>query len=188
MPYIIDNMIAEGKCDPFIVVMNDGMVRYPTTPEGPFSDTAMEDNLVGSCIPYIEANYPAKTDKWSRAIAGLSMGSGQCATTAYHHPDMFGYIGMFSGKCGIDKEKTPDLYEYAKDTENFGKQYRVYFRGMGDCDESSMFTNFPIDDALLAETGVDKIPGYHRVTYPDQTHEYGAWRRMLYDFAQLIFK
>ncbi len=185
---IMDNMIAEGKCVPMIVVMNNGMVRYPGGGGRGRGDTAFLDNLIGSCIPYIEANYPVKTDRDSRAIAGLSMGSGQCAGVAYAHPEMFAYIGMFSGRIGIDKERTPELCAFAKDTEKFGGLYKVYFRAIGEKDESSMFQGFAEDDKLAAELGIDQIPGYVRKMYKDQTHEYGAWRRMLYDYAQLLFK
>ena len=186
MNYIMDNLIAEGRIVPMIVVMNDGMIRYPDS-KG-LGDSAFKDNLVGSCIPFIEANYPVKTDKWSRAIAGLSMGSGQCASTAYSYPEMFGYIGMFSGRADLEPEHHGHYYEFAKDTENFAKQYKVYFRGMGDHDETSMFTNWPIDDAVIAELGIDKLPNYIRKVYPNGTHEFGAWRRMLKDYTELLFR
>lgn len=191
---IMDNMLARGLCVPCIVVMNNGMVSYGEGAAPENSQGAFADSLLGSCIPYIEKNYPVRGDKWSRAIAGLSMGSGQCAEIAYRHPELFGYIGMFSGRLGLhtgrglDTRDDPEKLELVRDTERFAENFRVCFRGMGERDETSMFPNFFRDDALLAELGIDKLPCYVRKLYPGQTHEFGAWRRMLYDFVQLLFR
>ena len=69
--FIMDNLIAEGKCVPFIIVMNNTMIRYSYDDEtAHLMDTCFENSLIRSCIPFIESNYRVKTDKWSRAIAG----------------------------------------------------------------------------------------------------------------------
>lgn len=66
------------------------------------------------------------------------------------------------------------------------KDYRLLFRCEGD--KERQLHEFLEDDAFCAQYGVDKMPGYHRILYPNQTHEWGVWRRALRDFAQLLFR
>ena len=106
-PYILDNLIAEGKAKPMIVVMTNGNAwssaapgeepKAESTPD--FSQMArggFEKSLVNDVIPYIEKNYRALTDKNNRAIAGLSMGGMHTQTITNTNPDKFGYIGVMS--------------------------------------------------------------------------------------------
>lgn len=106
-PYILDNLIAEGKAKPMIVVMTNGNAwssaapgeepKAESTPD--FSQMArggFEKSLVNDVIPYIEKNYRTLTDKNNRAIAGLSMGGMHTQTITNTNPDKFGYIGVMS--------------------------------------------------------------------------------------------
>ena len=92
--YILDNLIAEGKAEPFIVVMNNGMLRYSGNAVMSVIDLAFERMLTESCIPYIEKNYRVKAGKWNRAITGLSMGCMQTCDIAFRHPELFGNLGV----------------------------------------------------------------------------------------------
>jgi len=175
---IMDNLIAEGKAEPMIIVMNDGMVRMP---DGKTS--ALAPMLLNDCIPYIEKTYRVKTDKWSRAMAGLSMGSMQTSQTGLTHPEVFGYLGIFSGFLGAFRGNQDHL-EALKDPAKMAEDYRVFFRCIGDIDLH--FPTFENEDPLC--DGIKDLPFYHRAVYPGQQHEFGAWRRALYDFAQMIFK
>lgn len=106
--YILDNLIAQGKAKPMIVVMTNGnafqtssLRTAPNTPEitrETFMKYAglFETSLVKDVIPYVEKNYRVKASKESRAVAGLSMGGMQTITASIEYPDMFGYIGVFS--------------------------------------------------------------------------------------------
>ncbi|HEY5823994.1 MAG TPA: alpha/beta hydrolase-fold protein [Cyclobacteriaceae bacterium] len=106
--YILDNLIAQGKAKPMIVVMTNGnafqtssLRTAPNTPEitrETFMKYAglFEASLVKDVIPYIEKNYRVKASKESRALAGLSMGGMQTITASIEYPDVFGYIGVFS--------------------------------------------------------------------------------------------
>ncbi len=184
--YIMDNLIAEGKVNPFVIVMNDGMVRFPddVNPAGT-GYGAYEGSLLGSCIPYIEKTYRVKTDKWNRAIAGLSMGSMQSLLFGINHPELFGYIGLFSGSLsreGID----PKLLEKTFDCQYIKEHYRVFFRTVGSAE--GQLEKFREETELCKENGIFALPAYHEKIYQDQTHEWGAWRRSIYDFAQMIFK
>jgi enterochelin esterase family protein len=106
-PYILDNLIAEGKAKPMIVVMTNGNAWSSAAPgEEPkaesttdFSQMApggFEKSLVNDVIPFIEKNYRTLTDKNNRAIAGLSMGGMHTQTITNTNPDKFGYIGVMS--------------------------------------------------------------------------------------------
>lgn len=181
---IMDNLIAEGKITPFIVVMNNGMLSLPG------DDTygsALGDMLIQDCIPFIEKTYRVKTDKWSRAMAGLSMGSMQTSRYGLTHPELFGYLGIFSGfmrYMGPDADQSH--LAILDNRELFAESYRVFFRCMGDKD--SFISRFLEDDEICASKGLPELPNYYRKVYPNQFHEFGAWRRALYDFAQLIFR
>lgn len=183
---IMDNLIAQGTCRPMLVVMNNGMIRYPGT-EG-FLDNAFEDNLLNDCMPYIQDNYRVKNDRRSRAIAGLSMGSMQASMIGLTHPELFSWIGVFSGFMRARYDKDPQSIAHLaalQDREAFLKNYGLFFRSIGDLDTS--MARFEQDDDICAQTGIDALPNYKRVVYANQYHEFGAWRRALHDFVQLIF-
>jgi len=190
LPYILDNLLAEGKCMPFIVVMNDGMTRRKE--ESDFYFGSFESMILDDCRSFIEKTYHVKTDKWSRAMAGLSMGSIQTSMFGLSHPELFGYLGIFSGfvclptEGGTSPEKNPYLSIICDHPEQFEKEYKVFFRSMGDKD--NVFEFFAQDDAFCEKNGLDKLPNYIRKIYPDVYHDWGAWRRAICDFAQLIFK
>lgn len=179
---ILDNLIAQGKCKPMIVVMNDGMVALPE--DGPGS--AFYPMLVKDCMPYIENTYRVKTGAKNTALAGLSMGSMQATYIGLLHPELFSYLGIFSGFMRGRFVPGNKHLDALKDSDAFVKNYPVFFRSCGDLD--SMVRIFYEDDMICAESGIDKLPNYHRVVYEGQHHEFGAWRRALHDFVQLIFQ
>ena len=181
--YIMDNLLAEGKAKPFIIVMNDGMVRFPD--EGPSGYSAFERTLVESCIPFIEKTYRAKTDKWSRAIAGLSMGAAQAFTFGMKHPELFGWVGCFSGSMNMRGNNT-ELLEKVMKKEYFSENYRLFFRSVGDAETG--LQRLYDEGKLLDESGVRDLGICVDKIYPNQTHEWGCWRRAVYDFAQLVFR
>ena len=95
---IADRLLQEGRMEEMLIVMGNGMVRI----EGMEEDRHLQSSLftrvlLSDLIPFIEAKYPVKTDKWSRAMAGLSMGSYQTSLVTLSNPSMFGYAGLFSG-------------------------------------------------------------------------------------------
>lgn len=106
--YILDNLIAQGKAKPMIIVMTNGnafqtmsLRTAPNTPEitrETFMKYAglFEASLVKDVIPYVEKNYRVKASKENRALAGLSMGGMQTITASIENPNVFGYIGVFS--------------------------------------------------------------------------------------------
>ncbi|HPU57248.1 MAG TPA: alpha/beta hydrolase-fold protein, partial [Verrucomicrobiota bacterium] len=124
---IMDNLIAEGKARPFIIVMTYGLTNEGPGPGGrgrrgaggnPFAaaSAAFESVLVGELIPYIDANFRTLTDQPNRAMAGLSMGGAQTRAITLRNLDKFSYIGLFSG--GVistnDVLNTPGFREKVK--------------------------------------------------------------------------
>ena len=94
--WILDNLIAQGKAKPMVIVMMDGHAgdRSATGPQG--NTGAFERDLLEDVMPFVEANYRVKTDAASRCIAGLSMGGGQSLTIGLNHLDRFAWVAGFS--------------------------------------------------------------------------------------------
>ena len=98
---ILDNLYADKKAVPMIVVLPNGRAAKDLGPRDPFprqspAFAAFEDDLLKDLIPFIEKNYSAKTDRQSRALAGLSMGGGQSLNFGLSHLDTFAWVGGFS--------------------------------------------------------------------------------------------
>lgn len=188
LPYIMDNLIAAGEAVPMLVVMLDGMVRKEGEPS--FSYDTFEHILLDDCMPFIERKYSVCTDKWHRAMAGLSMGSAQTSCVAFGHPELFAYAGLFSGFLELLAEMKPlekcDYLQIMKDPERFAREFKVFYRSMGALD--GFMKVFEKEGRFLEKYGIDRLPNYHSVVYPERYHDWGIWRLALRDFAQLIFK
>lgn len=187
-PYILDNLIADGKCEPFIVVMSDGMERMEG--EGYWDFSSFERLLLEDCMPFIERNYRVKPGKRNRALAGLSMGSEQASVIGLTHPELFGALGLFSGFVRMDTRVAfaacPHLRALSGDPAYISRNYDVFFRAMGSKDV--YYPVFLDDNAELDRLGCRAREGYHERVYEGLTHDWGAFRRALRDFAQLIFR
>src|ERR1035441_514287 len=108
--WIMDNLIAEGKATPFIIVMENGGIggsRPGSAPRGApprgngrgmFDFSAFERALIEDVIPFIDANFRTIPEQPHRAMAGLSMGGMQTRVITLAHLDTFSHIGMFSGR------------------------------------------------------------------------------------------
>ena len=177
MNHILDRLIDEGKAEEMLVVMCSGMVQMGEA----HNYEIFPQLLVQDVIPFIERTYKVKTDKWHRAMAGLSMGSMHTSMATMNHPELFGYAGLFSGFLRyIWKEEQPHLAAL-DDSKKFAEDYRVFFRAMGEADQ--FFKWFAEDDVILEEKGV-KVT---RRLYPGG-HGWQVWRHCLRDFLPMIFK
>lgn len=194
---MMDNLIADGKITPCLVVMNDGMISHRNVNEkGQFEELmqengdgdAFEEVLLKNCIPFIEKEFRVLADREHRALAGLSMGSIQTCDCGIRHPEVFSYLGLFSGFLHLWKPfpHQDEWMQRIQNTDQFGRYFKVFFRAIGDKDPGMPY--FLEDDETCRASGVDQMPNYHRVVYPNQFHEFGAWRRAFYDFVQLLFK
>ena len=176
---IADRLLAEGKIREMLIVMGNGMTK-----KGEEGDRSLFPQvLIRDLIPFIEANYSVKTDKWSRAMAGLSMGSYQTSVTTMSHPELFGYAGIFSGFMRSPwPSETPEAHlAILDDPERFRESYRVFYRAMGT--EDQFFDRFAQDDRYLENRNLPII----RETFPGG-HDWTVWRRCIRSFLPMLFQ
>ena len=176
---IADRLIHEGKAEEMLVVMGNGMARGG---EDMLPFEVFPNILLNDLIPFIEAKYPVKADKAHRAMAGLSMGSFQTSVVTLSHPELFDYVGVFSGFLRSPRGEGREDYLKTLDRPDFDSLYRVFYRAMGT--EDQFFESFTRDDAMLKEKGRDSIV---RVTFPGG-HDWGVWRRCIHDFLPRLFR
>lgn len=189
MNFIMDNLIAAGKAEPCIVVMNDGMVQKAENDVRVLDQMMIERLLLEDCIPFIESRYRVRTDKWSRAMAGLSMGSMQTSIVTMKHPDMFGYAGVFSGFVSPFGTMSAERahVQLLEDREEFSQSFKVFFRACGDEDFVAL-DRFRADSAMFEKKGLGPADCSVHVEkmYPGE-HEWNVWRMCLRDFVQYLF-
>ena len=175
---IMDNLIAEGKATPFIIVMENGGVttRPGVAPRGngrgAFDFSAFEHSLIEDVIPFIDANFRTLADQPHRALAGLSMGGMQTRAIATAHLDTFSHLGVFSGGSIAAKE--------IADMDVFKQRVQVVFVSYGSRENGAVGK---ADVAALKEAGVNSV--YYES--PNTAHEWQTWRRSLHEFAPLLF-
>jgi len=184
---IMDNLIAEGKAKPFIVVMAYGQTNEafrpgagtrPAAGQRPnFNDmiarTGFESTLTDDLIPYVDANFRTQADQKHRAMAGLSMGGMETHMIALKRLDLFSDIGLFSG--GV---VTPDD---VKNAQGFKDKVKVVFCSCGSRENPAAIN--------ANHVALEKI-GIKNTVYvsPNTAHEFLTWRRSLYQFAPLLFQ
>lgn len=188
---ILDNLIAEGKAVPFVIVMNNGMVQIDRGGKRIVDHLLFEDFLLNDVMPFIERNYRVSREKNGRAIAGLSMGSIQTSIISLKHWELFSHVGLFSGFMHDFLQGSPlDMLERAPSKNEHLEvldhpdalrcRFKLFFRGIGQDD--ALYPAFEADDRFLAEQDIETM----RVIYPG-IHDWNVWRRCLRDFAQLLF-
>ncbi len=180
---IMDNLIAEKKTPPMLIVMTDG--NFNTA--GGFSDQTLrlfETELMQTVIPFIEKNYRVKEGAQNRALAGLSMGGLQTLHTGIKNHDQFGYVGVFSSGWWANQ---PDLsapqYDFMKaNAAAINSNMRNFWIAMGG-KEDIAFNNCKAMLARFDELGI-------KYTYSEHPggHTWPVWRNNLYQFSQLLFK
>jgi enterochelin esterase family protein len=187
---ILDNLIAEGKAKPMIVVIANGNVSRPGSSAGGYNNEAMavfREELAGSIIPFIEAEYRVKADAQNRAISGLSMGGGQAFYTGLQNTNLFANIGVFSTGLfgGISQQSAFDaeatIPGLLTNPASFNSKLKVFYISVGEQDPRIEPTK------KLIQTFRDKGLKVHFSTFPG-AHEWQVWRKSLHDFAQLLFK
>lgn len=184
---IMDNLIAEGKAKPFIVVMAYGQTNEAFRPGGGprpaggqrpnFNDliarTGFESVLIDDLIPYVDATFRTQADRGHRAMAGLSMGGMETHFIALKHLDVFSNIGLFSG--GV---VTPDD---VKGTPGFKDKVKVVFCSCGSRENAAGINS---NHEALDQAGIKNTA----FVSPNTAHEFLTWRRSLHEFAPLLFK
>ncbi len=191
---ILDNLIAQGKAKPMIVVMPNGNVaqeaapgeselgfykptmQLPNTMDGKFEETFPD------VIGFVERNYRVKAEKQSRAITGLSMGGYHSLHISRFYPNTFDYVGLFSAAIVPNEKATSKVY--AKVDETLKTQqangYKLYWIGIGKAD--FLFKNVTDYRAKLDGFGM-------KYTYRESEggHTWTNWRTYLSEFIPLLF-
>ncbi len=184
---ILDNLIAEGKAVPMLVVMDNGYAEKPGG-KSPFGTSIFEEVLMDEIIPMIDARFRTLADRTGRAIAGLSMGANQTMRIAMNHPGEFAYYGGFSGTSNYPSEDPLDPASFLdgkfKDGKAVNEQFKVFFLGLGTSEPR------PFPGVVKAFREMMDKQGIKYVYYesPETAHEWLTWRRALNEFAQLLFK
>ncbi len=191
MNFIMDNLIAEGKAVPMIVVMDCGYTDTMDPATGAIKRSTDAGSLgeiyFKDIIPMVEKNYRAKSDRESRAMAGLSMGGFQTMNIALSNIDKFAYIGGFSAALMMGGRQQVDLktaYNGAfADPAAFNKKVKLLWLGAGSGEK--MFVDAAVNmGKQLSDMGV-KVQLY----VSDNTfHEWHTWSRCLKEFAPKLFK
>ncbi len=180
---ILDNLYAEKKVEPMIVVMPNGRAMKDDratgnimAPDKVQAFATFEQDLLDDLIPFIEKNYPVIKDSEHRAIAGLSMGGGQSLNFGLGNLDKFAWVGGFSSAPNTKKpEELIPIPEGAK------ARLKLLWISCGDKDGLITFSKRTHD--YLNATGVPHI------YYVDHGyHDFKVWKNSLYMFSQLIFK
>lgn len=177
---LLDNLIAEGKAKPMIIVMPNGRAQKNDRAEGNVfaaapAFAAFEKDLLEDVIPAIESRYSTFTDREHRALAGLSMGGGQSLNFGLGHLEKFGWVGGFSS---APNTKPPG--ELIPDTDAV-KKLKLLFLSCGNKDGLIRVSQGV--HALLKEKNVPHI--WH---VDGNAHDATHWRNSLYHFAQKLFQ
>jgi enterochelin esterase-like enzyme len=167
---IMDNLIAEGKIKPFIIVMTYGMtneIKFGGLRS--FDIKPFQTVLVDELIPYIEKNFRTIADQEHRAMAGLSMGGMETHSITLNKPEVFSYYALLSG--GI----------YKPDEIKDKSKVKLVFVSCGSRENPDMVKK-SVDEL--------KAAGFNAVAYVSENtaHEFLTWRRSLYELAPLLFK
>ena len=172
---IMDNLIAEGKVNPFIIVMTYGMtneIRFGGLRN--FKIDGFENVLVDELIPYVDAHFPARLPISPTArMAGLSMGGMETKLITLRNLDKFSQIGLFSG--GVI---TPQDVE---NTEGFRQKVKVVFCSCGSRENPD---RIDANHKALSEAAIENTA----YVSPDTAHEFLTWRRSFREFAPLLFR
>ena len=179
---ILDNLYADKKAVPMIVVMPNGRASKDVTARDPIPKqspafAAFEKDLLTDLIPFIEKTYSVKADRESRALAGLSMGGGQSLNFGLGNLDTFAWVGGFSSA-----PNTKPPADLIKDPAEAAKKLRLLYVACGDKDGL-----FRISQGVHKMLDEKKVPHVYRVI-PGGRHDFKVWKSDLYHFAQLVFQ
>ena len=196
---IMDNLISEGKTEPFILAMEYGgnpfaggsrptnavpaatgaTNRSVTGPSGrAFNFSAFEQALLEDFIPFVDSNFRTIADQPHRARAGLSMGGMQTRTISLAHLDQFSHIGVFSG----GSIAVTNITDMAKFKEKVKLVFISY--GSKELGPDTRGGDPKANVAALKEAGINSV----FYESPDTAHEWLSWRRSLHEFAPLLFR
>ena len=178
---ILDNLIADKKAEPMIIVMPNGRAQPDDRAGQNSMATApafakFDKDLLNDLIPFIEAKYSVKADREDRALAGLSMGGGQSLNFGLGNLDTFAWVGGFSSA-----PNTKPAAELVPDPEAAKKKLKLLWISCGNKDGLIRISQGV--HGYLKENGVPHI--WH---VDEHAHDFQHWKKALFQFSQLVFK
>ncbi|MEE4285639.1 MAG: alpha/beta hydrolase-fold protein [Mariniphaga sp.] len=180
---IFDNLYAENKLEPMIVVMPNGRAMKDDratgnvfAPEKQEAFARFEKDLLNDVIPFVEKNYPVVKNREHRAIVGLSMGGGQSLNFGLGNLDEFAWVGGFSS---APNTKSPE--ELVPNPAEAKEKLKLLWISCGDKDRLLNFSKRTSD--YLEQNNVSHIYEIY-----DGNHDFEVWKASLYRFSQLLFK
>lgn len=193
---LMDNLIAQGKTEPMIVVMPNGHAGMTAAPgENSYGYAEAKNSRVRTAgnsyestfmdiVTFVDNNYRTIPDRAHRAVAGLSMGGGHTSVISANYPDKFGYVGLFSAAVGnyTNNERSTEMTkDFDQKLEKLFSYKPLYWIAIGD-EDFLYAANKTFRENLYAK-------GYE-YTYveSDCGHVWKNWRHYLTDFSQLLFK
>lgn len=193
---ILDNLIAQGKAEPMIVVMTNGNISEEAAPgetSKGFTVPTMDlpktmdgyfENAFPDVIKFVESTYRVKADKAHRAIAGLSMGGFHTLFISINNPDTFDYIGLFSA--AVDREQYNGLKTIYENRDQkidrlFSKNPKLFWIGIGK-------TDFLYENNTALRGVLDSRKYKYTYLETDGGHIWRNWRIYLSEFVPLLFK
>jgi len=192
---IMDNLIAQGRTKPMIVVMPNGNVIQDAAPgegsKGFYKPQFMVDKTMDGTyeanfmdiIKFVESNYRVKADKADRAIAGLSMGGFHSFHISRYYPNTFDYVGLFSAALMPREDATSKVYDDIDGTlkKQMENGYKLYWIGIGKDD-------FLYKANTEYRQKLDAMGMKYTYTETDGGHIWKNWRVYLSEFTPLLFK
>jgi enterochelin esterase-like enzyme len=184
--FILDNLIAEKKAVPMILVVDTGYASYAGTTVGTnrgAATAAFDDVILKEVIPMIDGKLRTKAKREYRAMAGLSMGSGQALNLTLRHLDTFAWIGAMSGppRQGFDVATAYDGVFH--DAKAFNQRVKLLWLGAGTAEERFHASTIAIHETL-EKAGIKNV----FFSSAGTDHEWQTWRRSLHDFAPRLFR
>lgn len=191
---IMDNLIAEGKASPMIVVMPNGNVSQSAAPgeglRGYYKPQFMVPNTMDGnyeasfpdIIRFVEENYRIDAKKESRAIAGLSMGGFHSLHISRYYPNTFDFVGLFSAAILPNQNISHEVYHDIEGTLKKQKEngYQLYWIGMGK-------TDFLYEPGKQHRELLDRLDFEYTYRESEGGHIWKNWRIYLSEFVPLLF-
>ena len=188
---ILDNLIAENKAVPMIIVMENGYAYKPQNEDqngAPRPPSAFEEVLLQEVIPMVDKTYRTVADRNHRAIAGLSMGANQTMRIIMNNLDTFANYGGFSGTSNYPSGDPIDTKTFLNGAFDNGKEVAskidVFWLGLGTKEPEVFNVSVGAFKTMMDKQGIP----YTYYESPKTGHEWLTWRRSLYQYAQLLFK